>query len=345
MPKIKTLLCWELADLEWEAIKSSFPDNCEIIVPRDWSEQGLVKLVENEDIEIIVGRVRTPMLKAIKAAKKLRLIQATGHGVDYILKDNMREILIERNIAVAKSSPSAINISEFVIMCMVALSRRVFKLHEALAYRGNWSAELKKTRAYGSIGGELFGSVLGIISLGGIGVEVAKRAKAFGMEMMAIQKKPQPQLAQELGIGFLGGLKDIEKVIKESDYIVLSLPLTEETKGLIGKKELEMMKDGAYIVNISRGSIIDLEALYEALKSGKLAGAAIDVWESEEEKIRLSRYPMDRPIHPYNVIMTPHYSGLTKENRLRAITIAGENIRRLINGEPLKNLADLSKGY
>jgi phosphoglycerate dehydrogenase-like enzyme len=105
------------------------------------------------------------------------------------------------------------------------------------------------------------------------------------------------------------------------------------------------MKDGAYIVNISRGPIIDLEALYEALKSGKLAGAAIDVWESEEEKTRLSHYPLDRPIHQYNVIMTPHYSGLTKENRLRAIAIAGENIRRLIQGEPLKNLADLSKGY
>ncbi|MFB3886595.1 MAG: NAD(P)-dependent oxidoreductase [Thermodesulfobacteriota bacterium] len=342
---IKTLLSFEPTALELEAVKNSFPSDCEIVVPQDWSEEGLIKLVEDEAIEIIVGRIRKPMLKAIKAAKKLRLIQATGHGIDSILRDQTKEILIERNISVAKSSPSAINISEFVMMCLVALSRRVFKLHEALAYRGNWSAELKKTRIYGSLGGELFGRVLGIISLGRIGVEVAKRAKAFGMEMMAIQKKPQFQSAQELGIGFLGGLKDIEKVIKESDYIVLSLPLTEETRGLIGRREFKMMKDGAYIVNISRGSIIDLEALYEALKSGKLAGAAIDVWESEEEKTRLSHYPLDRPIHQYNVIMTPHYSGLTKENRLRAITIAGENIRRLIKGEPLKNLADLGKGY
>jgi phosphoglycerate dehydrogenase-like enzyme len=165
------------------------------------------------------------------------------------------------------------------------------------------------------------------------------------MEVMAIQKKPQSKLAQDLGIGFLGGLENIEKVIRESDYIVLSLPLTEKTRGLIGQKEFKMMKDGAYLVNISRGPIIDLEALYEALKSGKLAGAAIDVWESEEEKTRLSQYPIDRPIHQYNVIMTPHYSGLTKENRLRAITTAGENIKRLMNGEPLKNLADLNKGY
>lgn len=343
MSKMKTLLSWELTDVELEAVKRSFPSDCEIIVPRDWSELGLVKLVE--DADIIVGRIRGPMLKAIKAAKKLRLIHATGHGVDFILKDNIREMLIERNIPVAKSNPSAINISEFVIMCMVALSRRAFKLHEALAYRGSWSGELKKTRIYGSLGGELYGSTLGIISLGRIGIEVAKRAEAFGMEVMAIQKKPQPKLAQDLGIGFLGGQEDIEKVIKESDYIVLSLPLTEETRGLIGQKEFKMMKDGAYLVNISRGSIIDLEALYEALKSSKLAGAAIDVWESEEEKNRLSQYPIDRPIHQYNVIMTPHYSGLTKENRLRAITTAGENIRRLINGEPLKNLADLSKGY
>jgi len=210
MSKIKALLSWEPTDLELEAVQRSFPSDCEIIVPQDWSEQGLVKLVE--DIDIIVGRVRGPMLKAIKAAKKLKLIHATGHGVDFILKDNIRETLIKRNISVVKSNPSAINISEFVIMCMVALSRRVFKLHEAL-------------------------------------------------------------------------------------------------------------------------------------KSGKLAGAAVDVWESEEEKARLSQYPIDRPIHQYNVIMTPHYSGLTKENRLRAMTIAGENIKRLMSGEPLKNLADLSKGY
>ncbi len=343
MSKIKTLLGWEPTDVELEAVKRSFPSDCEIIIPPDWSEQGLVKLIE--DVDIIVGRVRGPILKAIQAAKKLKLIHATGHGVDFVLEENLRKMLIEKNIFVAKSNPSAINISEFVIMCMVALSRRVIKLHEALAYRGSWSSELKKARIYGFLGGELYGSILGIISLGGIGIEVAKRAKAFEMEIMAIQKKPQPKLARDLGIGFLGGVEDIEKVIKESNYIVLSLPLTQETRGLIGKKEFQMMKEGAYIVNISRGPIIDLEALYMALKSGKLAGAAIDVWESEEEKTRLSQYPIDRPIHQYNVIMTPHYSGSTKENRLRAITTAGENVRRLINGEPLKNLADLSKGY
>ncbi len=343
MSKVKTLLSWNPTDVELEAMKRSFPSECEIIVPQGWSEQELVKLVE--DIDIIVGRTTDLMLKATKAAKKLKLIHTMGHGVDFILKDNLREMLIERNILVAKSNPSSINISEFVIMCMVALSRRVFKLHEALAYRGSWSDEIKKNRIYGSLGGELYGSTLGIISLGGIGIEIARRAKPFGMEVMAIQKTPQPKLARDFGIGFLGGVEDFEKVLKESDYIVLSLPFTEETRGLIGQKEFEIMKDGAYIVNISRGPIIDLEALYEALKSGKLAGAAIDVWESEEEKTRLSQYPIDRPIHQYNVIMTPHYSGSTKENRLRGITTAGENIKRLMSGEPLKNLADLSKGY
>ena len=164
MSKIKTLLSWEPTDLELGAVQRSFPSDCEIIVPQDWSEQGLVKLVE--DIDIIVGRVRGPMLKAIKAAKKLKLIHATGHGVDFILKDNIRKTLIERNISVAKSNPSAINISEFVIMCMVALSRRVFKLHEGLAYRGSWSGELKKTRIYGSLGGRTLWQHLGDNILG-----------------------------------------------------------------------------------------------------------------------------------------------------------------------------------
>ncbi len=124
--RVKTLLGWNPTDVELEAIKRSFPSDCEIIVPQDCSEQELVKRAG--EIDIIVGRTTNVMLKAVKAAKKLKLVHTMGHGVDSILKDDIREILIERNILIGKSNPSAINISEFVIMCMVALSRRVFKL-------------------------------------------------------------------------------------------------------------------------------------------------------------------------------------------------------------------------
>ena len=340
MSKIRVLLGWKPTEVELETAKRSFPSDCEILIPQDGSEEGLVKL--SEDVDVFIGQITAATLKA---AKKLKLVHITGHGVDFILKDHLREMLIERKIPLAKSNSSAIPIAEFVIMSMVALSRRAFKLHEALAYRGSWSEEIKKDRMRGSLGGELYGRTLGIISLGEIGIEVARRGKAFGMEVMAIQKKPKPQLARDLGIDFLGGLDNFEKVLRASDYIVLSLPLIGETRGLVGQKEFDMMKDGTYLVNISRGPIVESEALYEALKRGKLAGAAIDVWEPGREKARPSPYPMDRPIHQFNVVMTPHYSGLTKESRLRAITMAGENMKRLINGEPLKNLVDFSKGY
>lgn len=104
------------------------------------------------------------------------------------------------------------------------------------------------------------------------------------------------------------------------------------------------MQDGSYLINISRGGIIDEKALYYALKSGKIAGAALDVWEMEEEGVSTG-YPTQYPLHNFNVIMTPHYSGATKESRERALINIGENLKRFLKGETLLGLADLEFGY
>jgi phosphoglycerate dehydrogenase-like enzyme len=105
-----------------------------------------------------------------------------------------------------------------------------------------------------------------------------------------------------------------------------------------------MMQDGSYLINISRGGIIDERALYQVLRSGKLAGAGLDVWEIEEKGLN-GGYPTEYPLHNFNVIMTPHYSGATKESRERALINIGENLRRFIKGEQLLGLADLESGY
>lgn len=340
MDKLHVLLTWNPTLVEVEVMKRCFPEKCNIDPPLDqWSKEAT--LAAARDANVIVGGLTRDILDS---AVNLKLVHALGHGIDFVLQDDLQAELVRRGIPVAKADPAAINISEFVIMAMIALSRRVFKLHEALAYHGDWSHAYRSGRMQGALGGELFNSTLGIVSLGAIGKEVARRARAFGMKILALQRKPKPEDKEEFGLEFLGGMNDIDYVLSNSRYIVLSLPLTQETRGLIGKQAFDKMMQGSYLVNISRGPIVDEEALYDALKSGKLAGAALDVWCAEEER-RTSGYPTRWPIHDYNVIMTPHYSGATRESRIRALETVGKNLHNLLEGRPLVNLANIQAGY
>ncbi|NPV80351.1 MAG: hypothetical protein HPY52_08750 [Firmicutes bacterium] len=338
MGKLRVLLTWKPTDVELGVIKEGFPEECEIILPGE-SKEDMLTAARNCDV--IVGGLSRDLLDA---ASNLKLVHALGHGIDFVLQNNLQAELARRGIPVAKADPAAINISEFVIMAMIALSRRVFKLHEALAYHGDWSHAYRSGRMQGALGGELFNSTLGIISLGAIGKEIARRARTFGMKIMALQRTPKPEDKEEFGLEFLGEMDNMDYVLSSSRYIVLSLPLTHETRGLIGKQAFDKMMQGSYLVNISRGPIVEEEALYDALKSGKLAGAALDVWCAEEEG-RTSGYPTKWPIHDYNVIMTPHYSGATRESRIRAIETVGKNLHNLLGGKPLIHLANIQAGY
>ena len=134
----------------------------------------------------------------------------------------------------------------------------------------------------GGLGGELLGSTLGIVSFGSIGQEVYKRAKAFGMEVNALVKRPERLDRSAFDLAWVGGADQLDELLARSRYVVLSLPLTAETRGMMDAGRFEAMQPGSYLVNISRGPVVDEKALYDALASGKLAGAALDVWCIEE---------------------------------------------------------------
>jgi len=334
---LKVLLFWNPTEEELNIIETKWPKEVEIINSTDIKEDRN----KIRDIDVIIGGINRALLEQ---AQNLKLIHTLGHGIDFILNEGIQEELIKRGILVAKANPAAINIPEFVIMCMIALSRRVFLMHEALAFHGSWSQERKKDRMKGSLGGELFGSTLGLVGFGAIGKEVYKRAKAFEMRINVCVLHPERVPRDQYELELVCGLDDIDKLLSNSRYVVLSLPLTPKSYHLMNGERFSMMQDGSYLINISRGGIIDERALYQVLRSGKLAGAGLDVWEIEEKGLN-GGYPTEYPLHNFNVIMTPHYSGATKESRERALINIGENLRRFIKGEQLLGLADLESGY
>lgn len=334
---LKVLLFWNPSKEELDIIRDNWPKEIEILTNTEVKNNP--EMIR--DIDVVVGGINRDVLDK---ASNLKLIHTLGHGIDFILRDGIQEEVIRRKIIVAKANPASINISEFIIMCMIALSRRVFLMHEALAFHGNWSQERRKDRMKGSLGGELFDSTLGLIGFGAIGQEVYKRARAFGMHINACVLHPERLSRDQYELDLVCGVEEIDKLLSKSKYVVLSLPLTPKSYHLMNRERFNAMQDGSYLINISRGGIIDERALYDALKSGKLAGAALDVWEVEEKGI-YDGYPTEYPLHNFNVIMTPHYSGATKESRERALINIGENLRRFLKGENLLGLADLESGY
>ncbi len=185
--------------------------------------------------------------------------------------------------------------------------------------------------------GELYGKTMGIVGLGDIGIETAKRAKAFGMRVIASKRteSPLPEVVDELYFGYDG----IKTVMQQSDYIVIALPGTQHTQGIISRELLSLCKPEAYIVNVGRGSLMDEQALVELLRDGKLAGAGLDVFASEPLSEDSPFWDLD------NVLITPHNAGNTPEHGRRTTAIFTENLRRLFAGEQLRNVVDLHLGY
>ena len=310
-----------------------------ILITDHISEEGIRKLREFGDVEIQVG-VSEEELKAriagydalivrsgtkvtrevIEAGTRLKVIGRAGVGVDNIDVDSATE----RGIMVVNApGANTISAAEHTIGMLLSLSRKIPAANQSLK-SGEWSR-----KKY--MGVEVNGKVLGIIGLGRVGGEVAKRAKGLGMRVVAYDPFISQDKAGELGVSLMG----FSEVLSISDFITIHTPLMKDTYHLIGKDEFEKMKEGVRIINCARGGIIDENALVEAIKSGKVAGAALDVFEQEPP-------PMDSDLLKLDsVIVTPHLGASTEEaQRAAAIVIADEVIRALEN-KPVRNAVNM----
>jgi phosphoglycerate dehydrogenase-like enzyme len=186
---------------------------------------------------------------------------------------------------------------------------------------------------------ELRDRTVGVVGMGAIGTEVARLAQAAGCRVLAIRRSAAARRSGEAPADEVLPPSDLPYLLSESDYVVLSVPLTEETRHLIGPDELRAMKPTAVLINISRGAVVDEVALVRALKEGVIGGAGLDVFEREPLPDDSELWGME------NVILTPHISGGTERYFQRAVPIFCENLRRYLDGRPLLNVVDPQRGY
>lgn len=296
---------------------------CEIVTPLHWSENEILNLATEADV-IFGSRVSR---KIINVAEKLKLIQTGGTGVDKIDV----YAAAEKGVPVCNAvGLNAVWVAEHAVALMLALAKNITKLDRELR-KGMWH-QLSSQK--------LQERTLGIVGLGSIGIEIAKRMKSFGMRIVAIKRHPSEELREKLEIDFLGGPEDINYLLTESDFLIISVVLTPETRRMIGKRELGMMKKTAFLVNVSRGQVINESALIQALEEGEIAGAGLDVFEREPIS------PDNPLLKMENVILTPHVGGGGSiESRLERIEFVAENIKKVMRGEKPLNIIDTKLKY
>jgi phosphoglycerate dehydrogenase-like enzyme len=275
--------------------------------------------------DVLVGSSFAESMAA--AVPRLRLLHVTGAGTDSICL-----AALPPTTTVANAYFHGPAISEYVMMMILALSRDLLNM-DAKFRRGSWLGSW----IWGAPPApEIQGTTLGLIGFGHIGKELAKRARAFGMKPWVISAHPPQRTPPH--IDFYKGPSALRELLKASDYVVLACPLTEETRGLIGPREFSWMKRTACLVNVARGGVVQEEALYHALKTRRIQGAALDVWY---------RYPKERgafsPSHFSfhkldNVIMTPHVSGWMKGTRDNRFKFIAGNIDQFASGRPIQNV-------
>ena len=306
-----------------ESLRREFPD-LETVIARDKETvaQGLV------GCEILATWNLSPEQFAV--CRELRWVHSPAAGLDQICLDR----LAERGVVLTNSGPvHAIPVAEHALALLLAMARRLpFSVRNQ--GKGNWAQQEgwePPQRA-----SEINGATLGLIGLGCIGREVAVRARALGMRVVAVKRDPSRGQEHADAVYAPG---DLHKLLGEADYVLLAAPELPETRHLIGEPELRAMKSSAVLLNVSRGSLVDTEALVRALETGAIAGAALDVTAPEPLPAEHGLWKLE------NVLITPHLASATDRIWQRQMGLFTENLRCYLAGKAMPHRVDLQKGY
>jgi phosphoglycerate dehydrogenase-like enzyme len=307
------------------AIRCNLTLPCEIIVS---DEAGIISRLV--DADVLVTMVLTGAMG--RACTRLKLVQVPGAGLDRIDRSAMPHGAWLANVYGHENG-----IAEYVMGAMIALTRDFVRLDLALR-EGDWQSQWATGVAPPPVWPELAGKTIGILGYGRIGQAVARRARAFDMKICAVRHDVRRSV--EGDVAFLGGPEATDEIIGQSDYVLIAMPATHATVGLMDRRRLGLMKSTAFLINVSRAEIVDEDALYDALAERSIAGAALDVWYRYPRESGPTP-PATRPFHELpNVLMTPHVSGWTDgmlDARAKLIT---ENIRRVAHRETPLNLVE-----
>ncbi|MDQ0337951.1 phosphoglycerate dehydrogenase-like enzyme [Caldalkalibacillus uzonensis] len=288
----------------------------------DRMDQVTAEAKQEAEVLLTYGEDLTPVL--IDELPALKWIQVLSAGLEKMPFERIGE----RNILVTNARGiHGIQMAEYTMAMILTLVRRHYQLYDLQKER-KWGRSVRVDEAYGK--------TIGILGLGAIGEEIAKRAKAFGMRVLAVRRSQAPCPGY---VDQLLTMAEREILFRESDFVVALLPLTPETEHAVGHTELDWMKPSAYLINIARGKVVDEEALLQAVRSNKIAGAVLDVFSEE---------PLPDH-HPFwsekNIIVTPHVSGRSPHYMRRALAIFEENLKRYPDTEAMRNVIDVKRGY
>lgn len=318
---MKIISSCTLSDDLLRQLKSEFPDYMYAKNIDDIAKHELKDVV----VQVTYGHDITA--ERLDEMKSLKLIHVMQSGLNLVPFDE----LIKRDIMLTNSKGiNSITIAEYTMGMMLNLIRNSFVYYDAQK-KNQWD--------FTTTLDELYGKTLGILGYGSIGTELAKRAKAFGMRVLASKRR----YAEEIeNVDEVIKTEDRMRIFKEADFIVSLLPLTPDTEGMIGEKELAMMKSTASLINVSRSGIVDLEALIDSLESEKIRAAVLDVFDVEP-------LPEDSELwNVKNLYLTPHIAGdRHPAYKQRAFDILFHNLKKVSANEfnEMKNIVDKTQGY
>jgi phosphoglycerate dehydrogenase-like enzyme len=256
----------------------------------------------------------------------LRWIQSASAGVEGFLR--FAEIANSDVVLTNAKIIQGPEIADHAMALLLNLTRDIKGFNERMG--SEWKRESRLPMI------ELRGKTMLVIGLGGIGTQVTERAAAFGMRVLAIDPKDIPYTRN---VEYVGKPDELDALIPQADVVVSCVPRTPDSEGMLGPRQFELMKNGVYVINVSRGAIVDTDALLAALRSGRVAGAGLDVTHPEP-------LPLDHPLWKMpNVTITPHVAGQSDGVGPRRIELFRDNIERFMQGLPLRNVVDKGKGY
>ena len=328
---------WALPDRARERIAAAVPADWTVTfmeTPADGSGDG-VQRAPPELLEA-VRSARVYMgygipAEVLEAAPGLEWVHSGAAGVGSSLGPEMRS----RDILFTNSAGIHAEPMSETVLAMIFHFARGLDLAVRAQREGRWSAP--SYWAADAPVTEVGGATVGIVGYGGIGRAVARKAAALGCRVLAVRRRRAVRGGD--GVDVVAGQEGLSRVLSRADYLVLTVPETDETRGMMTRDRLLAMKPGAVLINVARGRLLDEDALLEALDSGHLRGAGLDVFRKEP-------LPGGHPFygHP-NVVMTPHVSATTRRFWDRETDLITDNIARFVRGEPLRNLVDKRAGY
>lgn len=281
------------------------------------SENNLIQAFSEYD-GVVLGTQKISR-NVIEMSKRLKIIARHGVGIDNI---DVKAATDKGIVVTYTGSVNAESVAELTLCLMLNLLRKVPRAYISLL-EGKWEREM-------FIGRELMGKVVGLIGFGAIGRSMAKLLKGFNVTIYAYDPYVSLSDFKEYGVR----RSSLEELLSKSDIVSIHAALTDETKGMIGRKEISMMKDGSYLVNTARAAIVDSKALYDALKEGKLRGAATDVYDIEPPKERIKFLDLD------NFVGTPHIAAYTEESLTRMDEKNAEDLLLFFSGKRPKNIVN-----